>query len=101
MKNILLISALIPTLYSCVQNYSNEYKVEATKVCECMEYRKSIQRKGISEEVAFIYDDEDYKICILDAIINQIDTKSKDFTNAIEDICPQNLEVQKRYLKQI
>lgn len=101
MKKILLISAIIPSLYSCVQNYPNEYKEEAIKTCECMEYKKTLRRKDISEDVVFIYEDRDYKECVLDAIINQVKVKSEEFTSAIQDVCPEHLETQKRYLEQL
>lgn len=101
MKKLFLISAILPSLVSCVQNYSNEYKEEAIKVCECMEYKKSIRKTEIAEEVVFIYDDEDYKECTIDAKINMVDTKSDEFTNAIEDLCPEHVETQERYVKSI
>lgn len=101
MKNIILISLVTFTFSSCVQNYSNEYKAEAIKTCECMEYRKSLRQREIVEEVVFIYDDKDYKECVLDAIINLVDTKSDEFTSAIKDICPKNLETQERYINEL
>lgn len=65
-----------------------------------MEYRQSLRQREIAEEVVFIYDDKDYKMCILDAVINEIDTKGVEFTNAIEAICPNQLETQKRYINE-
>lgn len=98
MKKIITPLIFTITLTSCVQNYSNEYKMEAEKTCRCMEFKQA-NRKDVSEDIAFIYDDENYKECILDAVINEVDTKSDAFTDAIEDACPDQLETQKRYVK--
>jgi hypothetical protein len=98
MKKTIIPFIFFITLNSCVQNYSDEYKAEAEQVCKCMKYKQS-NRKGISPDIAFIYDDEDYKICILDAIINEVKTKGDEFTNAIKDICPNQLETHERYIK--
>jgi hypothetical protein len=101
MKNIILISAIALTFYSCVQNYSNEYKEEAIKTCECMSYKQSLRKREIAKEIVFIYDDKDYKECVLDAKINMVDTKSNEFTLAIDGVCPKHLETQQRYIDEL
>lgn len=97
MKYIISIATATLLLSSCIQNYSEKYKIEATKTCECMQYKQAA-RVNITEDIAFIYDDVDYKDCVLDAIINEVKTKSDEFTSAIKDICPEQLKTQKRYV---
>lgn len=83
---------------SCIQNYPNDYKSHINNVCECMDYRRYLRRDNIPEEALYIYDDIDYSECLIDAIIDEIDPKSKEFTAAIEDLCPDLKEVQKRFV---
>ena len=98
MKYSTLIFALF-LFSSCIQNYSNEYKNEAQRVCQCMKDRKQIRNQNIAEELEFILDDEDYPICLIDSKINMIDTESDEFTNAIKGECPELLATQERYLR--
>lgn len=94
-----LLFLLIITLNSCIQNYPSDYKNHIDNVCECMNYRKQLRRDNIPEEALYIYEDMDYKECIIDAVIAEIDTKGDEFTAAIEDLCPELIETQKRHLE--
>lgn len=96
---IIYLSSILLLATGCIQNYSNEYKQEAQNICRCMEDRKSLRRQNIPEDAQFINDDEDYKICIIDAKINMIDTKGKEFTAAINGECNEISKTHERYLK--
>ena len=97
MRKYLLSAIIISQLSSCVQYYSEEEKNEAINICACMENRQASRRTDIPKEVQFIYDDEDYKECILDALINGVELKTKEFSKAIEDQCPLLINAHKRY----
>ncbi len=100
-KKFLLAGSVFFLLSGCIQNYSNEYKEEAQRVCTCMEQRRSIRSSNIPKNAQFIKDDEDYTFCLVDAKIKMIDTKGKEFTAAIIGECPALKEIQERYLKSL
>lgn len=96
MKRIIF-PLLLCVLLSCVQDYPNEFKWHVDNICECMNYRNQLRRDDIPKNAQYIYDDIDYKECVLDAIIDQIDLKGKEFKAAIKDLCPAYLETHSRY----
>ncbi len=95
-NNYLTISILTLISFSCVQDYPNEFKDDVEKLCECMKVRKT-KRREVIEAVESIYEDKDYEMCILDPIIEGIDTKGNEFSNAIDHLCPNLTETHKRY----
>lgn len=98
MKKAIFYTILTSILFSCIQNYPNKYIEEVDKICSCFKVTMDT-RESKNEHTKFIAEDKVYQDgCILDAIINEVDTKGEEFKNAIDDLCPELNETHQRYL---
>lgn len=99
-KNLLLAIFSIGLLASCGNDgpTKNE-KADAKKMCDCM--NKKIAEKGdVAEEIIAATSADDYALCALDLIFEEIDPSASGFSQAISSSCPEYSEIHKEYIRE-
>ncbi len=91
---IYIVVLILPILMSCFSHSEAEFKVEAEKMCKCINSADSISRLDTLSKMDFSM--LNYSRCAAQLEVNPFSTE---FGNALKENCPANQSRHKIYLE--